>query len=150
MPDAKILCMIGASNFLKFLAKGLRRDFGKYHSYMFVPVLKKFKEKKVNVVEALCNCLDAMAITIMLSDLAEDIVTFSKHKNPQVKDQTMKFLVRCLWNTENQIPKTEVKSFLGVMLGRLEDAVVPVREASAEGFGTLMKLVEKATFASII
>ncbi|CAH7684994.1 spindle pole body component alp14 [Phakopsora pachyrhizi] len=150
MSDANILCVIGAANCLECLAKGLRSDFGKYRSYMLVPVLEKFKEKKVNVVEALCNCLDAMAVTVTLSDLAEDIVTFSKHKNPQVKEQTMKFLVRCLCNTENQIPKTEVKSFSDVMLGGLEDAVVPVREASAEGLGTLMKLVGKATFAPII
>ncbi|CAH7668176.1 hypothetical protein PPACK8108_LOCUS2647 [Phakopsora pachyrhizi] len=119
-------------------------------SYMSVPVLEKFKKKKVNVVEALCNCLDAMAIMVKLSYLAEDIVTFSKHKSPQVKEQTIKFLVSCLCITENQMPKTEVKSFLDVMLGRLEDAVVPVREASAEGLGTLMKLVGKATFVPII
>ncbi|CAH7686737.1 hypothetical protein PPACK8108_LOCUS21435 [Phakopsora pachyrhizi] len=107
--DTNILCMIGAANCIKYLAK------------------------------------------VMLSDLAENIVIFSKHKNPQVKKQTKKFLVRCLCNTENQIPKTdEVKSFLDMILGRLEDAFVSVREAFAEGLETLMKLVGKATFSPII
>jgi cytoskeleton-associated protein 5 len=87
---------------------------------------------------------------VTLSDLNEDIVTFSKHKNPQVKEQTMKFLVRCLRNTIHAIPKAELKSLSDVMLSGLEDAVVPVREIAAEGLGTLMKLVGKATFTPII
>ncbi|KNE86902.1 hypothetical protein PSTG_19729, partial [Puccinia striiformis f. sp. tritici PST-78] len=65
---------------------------------------------------------------------------FSKHKNPAVKEQTMKFLVRCLRNTIHAIPKAELKSLSDVMLSGLEDAVVPVREVAAEGLGTLMKL----------
>ncbi|EFP78682.1 uncharacterized protein PGTG_04638 [Puccinia graminis f. sp. tritici CRL 75-36-700-3] len=150
MADANILCVIGAANCMECLAKGLRADFAKYRSLMVVPILEKFKEKKVNVVEALSNCLDAMAATVTLSDLNEDIVTFSKHKNPQVKEQTMKFLVRCLRNTIHAIPKAELKSLSDVMLSGLEDAVVPVREIAAEGLGTLMKLVGKATFTPII
>ncbi|PLW07076.1 hypothetical protein PCANC_25979 [Puccinia coronata f. sp. avenae] len=150
MADANILCVIGAANCLECLAKGLRSDFSKYRSLMVVPILEKFKEKKVNVVEALSNCLDAMAVTVTLSDLNEDIVNFSKHKNPQVKEQTMKFLVRCLRNTIHAIPKAELKSLSDVMLSGLEDAVVPVREIAAEGLGTLMKLVGKATFTPII
>ncbi|OAV98650.1 hypothetical protein, variant [Puccinia triticina 1-1 BBBD Race 1] len=150
MADANILCVIGAANCLECLAKGLRADFAKYRSLMVVPILEKFKEKKVNVVEALSNCLDAMAATVTLSDLTEDIVNFSKHKNPQVKEQTMKFLVRCLRNTMHAIPKAELKSLSDVMLSGLEDAVVPVREIAAEGLGTLMKLVGKATFTPII
>ncbi|KAI9630500.1 hypothetical protein KEM48_013996 [Puccinia striiformis f. sp. tritici PST-130] len=135
MADANILCVIGAANCLECLAKGLRSEFAK---------------KKVNVVEALSNCLDAMAVTVTLSDLNEDIVNFSKHKNPAVKEQTMKFLVRCLRNTIHAIPKAELKSLSDVMLSGLEDAVVPVREVAAEGLGTLMKLVGKATFTPII
>jgi cytoskeleton-associated protein 5 len=64
MADANILCVIGAANCLECLAKGLRSDFSKYRSLMVVPILEKFKEKKVNVVEALSNCLDAMAVTV--------------------------------------------------------------------------------------
>lgn len=150
MSDANILCVIGAANCLECLAKGLRLEFGKYRGLMVIPVLEKFKERKVNVVEALSACLDAMAITVTLTELTEDIVNFSKHKNPQVKEQTMKFLVRCLRNTTHPIAKAEVKSLSDVMLSGLEDAVVPVREVAAEGLGTLMKLVGKATFAPII
>lgn len=150
MADANILCVIGAANCLECMAKGLRSDFAKYRSLMVIPILEKFKEKKVNVVEALSNCLDAMAVTVTLSELNEDIVNFSKHKNPQVKEQTMKFLVRCLRNTVHAIPKPELKSLSDVMLSGLEDAVVPVREIAAEGLGTLMKLVGKATFTPII
>ncbi|KAH9456173.1 hypothetical protein Pst134EB_012376 [Puccinia striiformis f. sp. tritici] len=150
MADANILCVIGAANCLECLANGLSSEFAKYRSLMVVPILKKFKEKRVNVVEALGNCLDAMAVTVTLSDLNEDILNFSKHKNPAVKEKTMKFLVRCLRNTIHAIPKAELKSLSDVMLSGLEDAVVPVREDAAEGLGTLMKLVGKATFTPII
>ncbi|POV94602.1 hypothetical protein PSTT_16768, partial [Puccinia striiformis] len=108
MADANILCVIGAANCLECLANGLSSEFAKYRSLMVVPILKKFKEKRVNVVEALGNCLDAMAVT------------------------------------------AELKSLSDVMLSGLEDAVVPVREDAAEGLGTLMKLVGKATFTPII
>ena len=64
MADANILCVIGAANCLECMAKGLRSDFAKYRSLMVIPILEKFKEKKVNVVEALSNCLDAMAVTV--------------------------------------------------------------------------------------
>lgn len=62
----------------------------------------------------------------------------------------MKFLVRCLRNTEHQIPKQDIKPLSDVMLSGLEDAVVPVREVSAEGLGTMMKLVGRATFSPLI
>lgn len=64
MSDANILCVIGAANCLERLAKGLRSDFARYRTIMTGPVLEKFKEKKANVVDALSNCLDAMAATV--------------------------------------------------------------------------------------
>lgn len=101
------------------------------------------------------RCADARVLTavyskllsqVSISDLTEDIVTFSKHKNPSVKEQTMRFLVRCLRNTTSAIPKADVKPISDLLLGGLEDAVVPVRDAAAEGLGTMMKLVGRASF----
>lgn len=91
-----------------------------------------------------------MAGQVAVSELVEDIVAFSKHKNPSVKEQTIRFLARALRNTPHALPKADVKPLSDVLLGASEDAVVPVRDAAAEGLGTLMKLVGPATFSPVL
>ena len=46
-------CMTG-------LAKGLRGSFKQYANNLMSPMLEKFKEKKLNVVSALKELMDAM------------------------------------------------------------------------------------------
>lgn len=145
MADANIMCVIAAANCLEALAAGLRHSFAPYKVIVVGPILEKLKERKQNVVDALAAALDAVAATVTLSDIIEDIVNATKHKNPQVKAESMRWLVRCLKNTKSAPNKAEIKTLADAMIAGLEDAFEPVRTAAAEGLGTLMKVVGERT-----
>ena len=73
--------------------------------------------------------------------MIEDIALFSKHKNPSVKAETLKWLVRCLKITTTPPPKNDNTALMASLLPALEDSGEPVRVAAAEALGTLMKCV---------
>jgi len=72
-------------------------------------------------------------------------LTAGKHKNPQVKSESMKWLVRCIKNTKVAPQKAEIKSLTEMMVKASEDSFEPVRNSAFEGLGTMMKVIgEKA------
>ena len=106
---------------------------------------EKLKERKPAILEHLMNGLNAVFGTVSLSDILEDVSTGVKHKNPQVRANSVKLLSRRLKETRIAPVKSEYKAFAEMMLKTLDDADGGAREASAEGLGTLMKVVgEKA------
>ncbi|CAG8520285.1 7962_t:CDS:10 [Acaulospora colombiana] len=109
------------------------------------PIIEKLKERKQSVVEALAAALDAIFLSVSISDVSEDILAAGKHKNPQVKSESMKWLVRCLKNTKVAPNKAEIKSLIEMMVKESENSFEPVRVAAFEGLGTMMKVIgEKA------
>src|SRR5437762_129553 len=64
-----------------------------------------------------------------------------KHKNPQVKTETLRFLVRCLRTTPFAPLKGETTIIGENCTKLLNDTFEPVRNAAAEALGTLMKIV---------
>ncbi|KDQ20349.1 hypothetical protein BOTBODRAFT_153038 [Botryobasidium botryosum FD-172 SS1] len=141
MADANVMCVIAACNVIEGLAKGIGEGFGKYRQTIVPPMLERFKERKQNVVDAIGAGLDEVFATSSLPDLTEDILNSLKVKNPQVKEGTLKFLVRCLSNTRIPPAKADVKPMSETLAALLEDSFEPIRIAAAEGLGTLMKIV---------
>ena len=64
-----------------------------------------------------------------------------KHKNPQVKTESLKFLVRCLRTTPFAPTKQETQIIGEACTKLLADTVEPVRVAAQEALGTLMKII---------
>ncbi|KAI8461728.1 hypothetical protein BY996DRAFT_6408372 [Phakopsora pachyrhizi] len=65
-----------------------------YYDELVKALAGKMSDANILCVIGAANCLICLAkLHVKLSYLAEDIVTFSKHKNPQVKEQTIKFLI---------------------------------------------------------
>ena len=141
MKDANVAVVTVAANCITVLAKGLRRGFAKYRSRMLAPVMERLKEKKPSVVEALCQALDAVFLSTGLSECLEEILEFSKHKNPQVKSETLGFLIRCLKTTKEVPSKPEVKSIADAATKLLTESTEAIRSAGAETLGTLMKIM---------
>lgn len=141
MKDANVAVVTVAANCITVLAKGLRRGFAKYRSRMLAPVMERLKEKKPSVVEALNQALDAVFLSTGLSECLEDILEFSKHKNPQVKSETLGFLIRCLKTTREVPSKPEVKSIADAATKLLTESTEAIRSAGAETLGTLMKIM---------
>lgn len=141
MKDANVAVVIQAAQCLEVLAKGLRKPFGKYRSVVLGPVLEKLKEKKVTVSDALAAALDQVFIATSLTDNLEEILEFLKHKNPSVKEGTMKFLIRCLRTTREAPSKPEVASIAEAAKKLLAESSEGLRSGGAEVLGTVMKIM---------
>lgn len=76
-----------------------------------------------------------------LSDCLEEIYENMKHKNPQVKLETCRWLIRCLRETKVPPSKAESKAIAECATKLLGDTSEPVRTSSAEVMGTLMKIL---------
>lgn len=141
MKDANIAVVTVASNCVEALANGLRKSFGKYRGRIMSPMLERLKEKKQAVADALGAALDAVFASTSLSDCLEEIFEFLKHKNPQVKLETLRFLTRCLKTTRDAPSKPEVKAIADAATKLLTESTEATRSGGAEILGTLMKIM---------
>ncbi|KAL1964037.1 hypothetical protein VTN77DRAFT_7583 [Rasamsonia byssochlamydoides] len=141
MKDANIAVVTVAANCVDLLGKGLRKGFGKYRSLIMAPIMERLKEKKQSVADALGQALDSVFASTSLSECLEDILEFLKHKNPQVKQETLKFLIRCLRTTRDVPSKPEVKSIAEAGTKLLTESSEVTRSGGAEILGTLMKIM---------
>jgi len=105
------------------------------------PIMERLKEKKASVSDALGAALDQVFAATSLSDCLEETLEFLKHKNPQVKEGTMKFLIRCLKTTKDAPTKPEVASIAEAAKKLLSESVEGLRSGGAEVLGTVMKIM---------
>ena len=141
MKDANIAVVTVAANCITALAKGLRRSFAKYRGRTMAPIMERLKEKKQSVADALGEALDSIFAATGLSECLEDILEYLKHKNPQVKGETLKFLIRCLRTTKEAPSKPETKSIAEAATKLLTESTEATRSGGAEVLGTLMKIM---------
>ncbi len=141
MKDANIAVVTQAAQCIEVLSKGLRNGYGKYRSVVMAPIMERLKEKKQSVADALGAALDQVFLATSLTDCLEDILAFLNHKNPQVKEGTMKFLVRCLRATRDVPSKQEVASIVEASKKLLSESSEGLRSGGAEVLGTVMKIV---------
>ena len=141
MKDANMAVVLIAVQCVDVLAKGLRKPFAKYRSRIMAPMMEKLKEKKQAVADAIGSALDSVFTITSLSECLEDILEFLKHKNPQVKAETLKFLIRCLKTTREAPSKPETKSMADAATKLLTESTEAARAGGAEVLGTLMKIM---------
>lgn len=141
MKDANIAVVTVAANCVDVLAKGLRKGFAKYRGRIMSSVMERLKEKKQSVADALGQALDSIFGSTGLTDCLEDILEFLKHKNPQVKSETLKFLIRCLKTTRDAPSKPETKLIAEAATKLLTESTEVTRAGGAEALGTLMKIM---------
>ena len=141
MKDANIAVVTQAAQCIEILAKGLRKSFGKYRSIVSGPIMERLKEKKASVSDALGAALDQAFLATSLSENLEEMLEYLKHKNPQVKEGTMKFLIRCLKTTREAPAKPEVASIAEAAKKLLSESVEGLRAGGAEVLGTVMKIM---------
>ncbi|KAI9015620.1 armadillo-type protein, partial [Hyaloraphidium curvatum] len=146
--DVNLFVVTLAANAIERLARGLRTAFGHYKSAVVGPMLEKLKEKKPTVVEALAAALDAVFASVTFAEIVEDLASASAHKTPQVRCESIKWLVRCLRTARKPPGKAEIKALGEMLMRTIEDPANEVREVSAEALGTMLRLVgERAMMA---
>ncbi|KKA27231.1 hypothetical protein TD95_004732 [Thielaviopsis punctulata] len=141
MKDANVAVVTQAAQCIELLAKGLRTSYAKHRSTVMQPIMERLKEKKVTVADALGGALDAVFLSTSLSDCLEDIVAFMVHKNPQVKEGTIKFLIRCLRTTRTVPAKAEIQQIVESSKKFLSESSEGLRAGGAEALGTVMKII---------
>lgn len=141
MKDANIAVVTQAAQCIELLAKGLRKGYAKYRSIIMQPIMERLKEKKASVADALGAALDQVFLATNLTECLEDIHAFLVHKNPQVKEGTMKFLVRCLRTTRDVPSKPEIAQLVESAKKLLAESSPALREGGAEILGTIMKIL---------
>ena len=141
MKDANIAVVTQAAQCIELLAKGLRKGYSKYRATVMQPIMERLKEKKQTVADALGLALDAVFSSTDLTDCLEDITAYLVHKNPQIKEGTMKFLVRCLRTTRDVPSKPEIASIVEAAKKLLSEGSEGLRAGGAETLGTIMKII---------
>ncbi|KAG6005239.1 hypothetical protein E4U21_000318 [Claviceps maximensis] len=141
MKDANVAVVTQAAVCIQELALGLRQHYGKYRGTVMQPIMDRLKEKKVMVSDALGLALDAVFASTCLSDCLEDIIAYLSNKNPQVKEGTMKFLIRCLRTTKSVPAKPEIATICEAGKKLLSESSPALRDGGAEILGTIMKII---------
>jgi protein STU2 len=141
MKDANIAVVTQAAQCIEVLAKGLRKPYGKYRSIIMLPIMERLKEKKQSVADALGGALDQVFLATGLSECMEDITGCLVHKNPQVKEGTMKFLIRSLRTTRDVPSKQEITTIVEAAKKLLSESSEGLRSGGAEILGTVMKII---------
>ncbi|KAF2264660.1 ARM repeat-containing protein [Lojkania enalia] len=141
MKDANIAVVSTAANCVELLAKGLKKSFAKYRSTIMNPMMERLKEKKQSVTDAIGGALDAVFASTSLQDCLEEILEFLKHKNPQVKLESTRFLIRCLKTTREAPSQAETKTIAEASTKLLTESQEVQRSAGAEVLGTLWKIM---------
>ncbi len=145
MKDANIAVVTIAANCIHVLAKGLRKTFSRYRGRIMTPIMERLKEKKQTVADALGQALDSIFGSTGLTECLEDILEFVAHKNPQVKLETLRFLIRCLKTTKIAPSKPETKFIADASTKLLTESSEVTRSGGAEALGTLMKIMGERT-----
>ncbi|KID90481.1 Armadillo-like helical [Metarhizium guizhouense ARSEF 977] len=141
MKDANVAVVTQAAQCIEQLARGLRQSYGKYRAVVMQPIMDRLKEKKATVSDALGSALDAVFVSTSLTDCLEDITAYLSNKNPQVKEGTMKFLIRCLRNTRTVPTKPEIATICESGKKLLSEGSPALRDGGAEILGTVMKII---------
>lgn len=141
MKDANIMVVTVAANIVEALAKGLKKGFGRYRSQILPAMLERFKEKKPAVTDAIGAACDAVFMCTGLGDIEADVLEAFKSKNPQVRENSARFLVRALKTTRDAPSLEQTKEIAEPAKKLLAESAPGLREVGAEILGVLWKIM---------
>lgn len=140
--DSNVMIVAVAAQCLTGLAKGLKKKFSPFALSFTETILEKFKEKKVNVVSALRDAIDAVFQATNIEAIQETVSGALANKNPQVKAETAAFLSRAFcYCTPTVFNKKLLKVYVTDLVKTLNESDPTVRDNSAMALGVMLKVV---------
>ena len=141
--DTNVMLVALAAQCLAGLAKGLRSHFKNLANNSLSNVLEKFKEKKLNVVTALRDCVDAFYPILGIETIQEDCLAALKIKTPTVKSETCSFLARSFSKCPTTLTtnKKILKGYISALMECLNEADPTVRDSATEALAALWKFL---------
>ena len=101
-----------AANCIEKLGKGLGANFAIYRNIVVNPLMQRLKEKKQTLVDAIQKCLEiCYSCSPNIVELFDDVDFGLNHNSPQVKAETIKWLIGCLDKNSN-LPKPKLKKIV--------------------------------------
>ena len=91
-----------------------------------------------------------MIVQSNIGDIIGDVTPALGSKNPQVKEGSLKFLVRCLSITSIPIQPAQVKPLSEQLATLLEDSFEGARNEAATALGTLMRMIGERPLNAIV
>jgi hypothetical protein len=141
MKDANIAVVSTAAHCVELLATGLKKSFARYRKDIMNAMMERLKEKKQTVTDAIGAALDASFASTNFQDCLEEILEFLKHKNPQVKLESTRFLIRSLKSSREAPIPEQAKGIAEASTKLLTESQEVQRSAGAEVLGTLWKIM---------
>lgn len=151
MKDANIQVVQLAGDCIMFLVKGLKNNFSSsYKSIILLPIIERTKEKKQSVADSLNNALDSIFAESGLSSILDDTLTGMRNKTPQIKISATNYLQRCLANTSIPPSSGDIDLIMSQGVKLLSESQEPIRQASTEMIGTLMKITGERELIGVL
>ncbi|PIK41381.1 putative cytoskeleton-associated protein 5 [Apostichopus japonicus] len=140
--DTNVMIVASAGKCLAGLGNGLKKKFSPYANLCIQAILEKFKEKKVMVVTALRDAIDASFPATNFTNIMEDVLAALDSKNPSIKAETCLFLARSFRiSSASSLPKSVLKPLGSSLVQKLSDTTPDVREAAMQALGTALRIV---------
>ncbi|XP_071830339.1 cytoskeleton-associated protein 5-like isoform X2 [Apostichopus japonicus] len=140
--DTNVMIVASAGKCLAGLGNGLKKKFSPYANLCIQAILEKFKEKKVMVVTALRDAIDASFPATNFTNIMEDVLAALDNKNPSIKAETCLFLARSFRiSSASSLPKAVLKPLGSSLVQKLSDTTPDVREAAMQALGTALRIV---------
>eukprot|EP00080_Pristionchus_pacificus_P000601 PDM60621.1 zyg-9 [Pristionchus pacificus] len=149
--DANINCNALAAKCISGFATGLRAKFGPFANQIVPVCAERFKEKKPILRDPLIECIDAVASTVQLENLTEEIVAGMDKQNPQIKLQMDNFIFRQMNKfSADKAPRKLIKLVVPILAKHASEADAEVREASLAAIGSVQRMIGDKNVKSMI
>ncbi|PAV85409.1 hypothetical protein WR25_01466 isoform A [Diploscapter pachys] len=149
--DANVMVAALAAKCLKCIAEGLRKKFSPHAPTILPTIFEKFKEKKPTLRDPLVECIDAVAATISLESMQDDVLAALEKPNPSIKVQTDLFLYRTFLKLNAQtMPKKTLKAIAPLLVKHSMESDPEVRDACYAALGSAMRVIGEKPMNSLI
>ena len=150
--DTNVMLVTLAAQCIAGIAKGLRKQFKNGSNQLLPAILEKFKEKKVNVVNALAEAADAIYSCIGIEGIQEDCLAMLQHKTPNVVIQTALLLARSFAKCPAELitNKKMAKGYILALGERLAHSDPTVRESASEAIGVCLKILGEPAITKLM
>lgn len=128
---------IEAIKMLGHLANGLRKNFAFQAKNMAPTLLKKLKEKKRQLTDAILDTMEIFYITLSLEETLEDIQENLKGKGSDKKNNILKLFIRLIKQGKGIKGPKLARKVVKMIIKLLEESDSEVRNKASEVIGKL-------------
>ncbi|CAB3405644.1 unnamed protein product [Caenorhabditis bovis] len=141
--ESNIAVVSTAARTVELLARGLRSKFAGFIGMVLPFLIKRTKDKKKNVRDAMSLAIDAVTATTNPERIQKDIVDWFGIASPESKQTLLEFLYRYFIHME-RVDVAFIKALAPLVVKCATDSDVTVREKACMAIGSMRRLLGDA------